>query len=414
VTLTVADTRGEPGKDERSSLAGAATRIALGEVLPWPMPRFGVAVAPEEVPAAFAALERFRDLMPRHLLLHFDPATCHDAEALAALARLAEALPHTLVTLECVIPGLAEPALELRDIAELAAASGLRPTAVVVGPSVDRRSTPPGSAWPKCPPLDEVYRAARAAFPGVKVGGGMFSYFTELNRKPVPVQDLDFATHATCPIVHAADDARVMQTLEALPFVTRTAESILGTTPYHLGPTTIGMRQNPYGSRTMPNPDGRRIAMAADDPRQRGLFAAAWLVGYAARLAGSGVASWTGASFTGPRGLMAGTGAVVPAFHVAKGLAALSGCQRLALDSADRTRLDGFAALRPDGTTEVWVANLTAHDQLIDLGDLAPSNVSILDLDSFDAAATGPVPARSAVPATLGAYAVLRFLVRPA
>ncbi len=54
-------------------------------------------------------------------------------------------------------------------------------------PSVDRQSTPPGSQWPACPPLEEVYAAARSAFPGVRHGGGMLSYLPiELNRKRVP------------------------------------------------------------------------------------------------------------------------------------------------------------------------------------------------------------------------------------
>jgi hypothetical protein len=55
----------------------------------------------------------------------------------------------------------------------------------------------------------------------VRLGGGMLSYFTELNRKRVPGELIDFVTHCTNPIVHAADDLSVMQTLEALPFITR-------------------------------------------------------------------------------------------------------------------------------------------------------------------------------------------------
>ncbi len=73
----------------------------------------------------------------------------------------------------------------------------------------------------------------------------MLSYFTELNRKRVPLGELDFVTHATNPIVHAADDLSVMQTLEAIPFITRSTRAFVGDKPYRLGPTTIGMRQTP-------------------------------------------------------------------------------------------------------------------------------------------------------------------------
>ncbi len=48
-----------------------------------------------------------------------------------------------------------------------------------------------------------------------------------------------------------------MQSLEALPFILRSTRAIIGPgKPYRIGPSTIGMRQNPYGSRVMPNPDG--------------------------------------------------------------------------------------------------------------------------------------------------------------
>ncbi|WP_062206019.1 hypothetical protein [Aureimonas sp. AU12] len=389
-----------------------AVEISLDETAAPPMPSFGIATAPAEVEAALAALPHLRALAPRHLLLHFDPVAGHGAGELAALARLAEALPQAAIHLECVVPGLRDPAAELPDLAALVRASGLRLDAVIVGPSVDRQSTPPGSAWPACPPLAEVYHAARAAFPDVTLGGGMFSYFTELNRKRVPVEALDFVTHATCPIVHAADDLSVMQTLEALPFITRTARALMGARPYHLGPTTIGMRQNPYGSRTMANPGRRRIAMAGDDPRQRGLFAAAWLVGIAARLGSSDVAVWTGAAFAGPRGLLSETG-VVPQFHVAQALAALAGCPRRSVTSGEPGRIDGFAALRGDGTTELWLANLTGEDQTAQLGDAwADAELRVLDVARFDIAAAGAMPPSQPASGTLalGPYAVARLV----
>ncbi|RPH73442.1 MAG: hypothetical protein EHM88_24080, partial [Candidatus Rokuibacteriota bacterium] len=47
-------------------------------------------------------------------------------------------------------------------------------------------STLPGSKFPPAPGWAEINAAARKAFPGVPVGGGMFSYFTELNRKRPP------------------------------------------------------------------------------------------------------------------------------------------------------------------------------------------------------------------------------------
>jgi hypothetical protein len=254
--------------------------------------------------------------------------------------------------------------------------AGLRLDAIAVSPSVDRQSTPPGSAWPPCPPLEDVYAAARRAFPDIRLGGGMFSYFTELNRKRVPAGLLDFVTHCTCPIVHAADDLSVMQSLEALPFITRSAQAIFGDKPYRIGPSTIAMRQNPYGGATKDNPRGQRIAMADRDPRHNGLFAAAWTIGYAARVAPAGLEMLTLSGFTGPFGMLAASGEPVtegsprPIFESIKGLCELAGLAHVSAKTSDETRIAALAGRSASGETIVWLANLTADDVPVDASAL--------------------------------------------
>src|SRR6185312_11459876 len=106
----------------------------------------------------------------------------------------------------------------------------------------------PGFEDKTVPPAAEICAAARATFPGVRLGGGMASYFTELNRKRPPVTLLDFVGHTSCPIVHAADDRSVMETLEALPAIIASAHAITNGRPRRVGPSAIGCRQNPYGA----------------------------------------------------------------------------------------------------------------------------------------------------------------------
>ena len=121
------------------------------------------------------------------------------------------------------------------------------------------------------------------------LGGGMLSFFTELNRKPVPKGVFDFITHTVCPIVHAADDISVMETLESLPSIIASTRNMIGKdTPYLLGPSSIPCRDNPYGAVVSPNPNNARVCLADMDPRQRGLFAAAWNVGLLAPSPGAG------------------------------------------------------------------------------------------------------------------------------
>ena len=214
-------------------------------------PEIGLVVTAAEVPAALAALDRLEEIGPQRILCAYDPTAGDGPDAFAAFARLQAAFP-AAYDLEYVVVGEGDLGGELAAVAAGVADGGLKLASVAVCPAADRRSTPPGSDWPACPPLEEVYAAARVAFPGLALGGGMFSYFTELNRKRPPVALLDFVTHATNPIVHAADDDSVMETLEALPHITRSTRAIIGAARYRIGPSTLGMRQNPYGARTLP------------------------------------------------------------------------------------------------------------------------------------------------------------------
>lgn len=262
---------------------------------------------------------------PQRLLCHFD-ATRDGLAELQAFAALQKAYD-AAYDLELIARCDGDLDVEFSNHAKDLDASGLKVASIMVCPAVDRQSTPPGSAWPNCPPLVDVHRAARKAFPGLILGGGMVSFFPELNRKRPPVEALDFVSHGLCPIVHDATDHAVMQTLEAVPHITASARAIIAGKPYRLGPSTIAMRQNPYGARVIPNPEGAQICMTDDDPRHRGDFGAAYVVGLAAALLGSGVQVWTPAGLYGPRGVMDRDGRVYPMARVLAELAARAGQQ---------------------------------------------------------------------------------------
>lgn len=349
---------------ERSSEAAGAVEIVAIELAEGgeAMPALGIAIAPDEVDATLASLDLLAEIAPQQLSLHFDPLAGRGVRELEAFARLRResGIP---VVLECALPGVDAPLRELESIAAQVRDAGLILDGIVVSPSVHRQSNPPGSQSPYCPPLAEVYDAARRAFPRLRLGGGMLSYFTELNRKRPPLNLVDWVTHATCPIVHAADDRSVMETLEAVPHITRSCRALIGAQPYAVGPVSIGMRQNPYGSRIMPNPNRERIAMAGDDPRQHAQFGAAWLAGYAAALAGAGVESLTLGGFTGPRGLV-GSGDEVqryPMFHIAAALAHMAGGARLRCEVSKPRAVACFGVHDEQGKVRGVIANLTAQ-----------------------------------------------------
>jgi hypothetical protein len=88
--------------------------------------------------------------------------------------------------------------------------------------------------------------------------------------------------------------------------------------------------------------------MAGADPRQRGLFAAAWAVGAVAATEGNSVSSLALSAFVGPFGMIhrreqwvqpiyqdGGTDLVYPIFHVVRFLSAMGGAARLSLPALE-------------------------------------------------------------------------------
>ncbi len=328
-------------------------------------PQTALVLAGDDARRAASQPGDLRGTGAQRVLCHLDIAAGHGLAQLRDFAALQVALPDLAYDLELIAACPPDGDLDAEFAAYAAdlAVSGLRVASVMVCPSVDRQSTPPGSDWPACPPLEAIHAAARRALPGTTLGGGMASFFTELNRKRPPVQMLDFVTHGFCPIVHAADDLSVMETLQAVPHVLASARAIIGDGDYRLGPSTIAMRQNPYGSRTIPNLDRDRVCMADDDPRQDGAFAAAWTLGFAAAIARSGVTVWTPAALYGPRGLIRDDGTARPVAAVIATLAARAGQHVTdAAITGDQARI-GFgdatvtAGLDPDGSFDwQWLA----------------------------------------------------------
>ena len=397
--------------------------ITLGAPTGRPMPRLGLWVPPAEAARALAVVDALRALGPNLLVGSLDLRDPATTAALAHLQTLAAAVTAPVV-LEIVLPNEASPAVELAEAAAAVAAAGLGLEAVVPTPQEYLKSWQPQEQWPECPPLEEICAAAREAFPGVQVGAGMLSYFTELNRKRPPVGHMDFVTHATCPIVHDCDDRAVMATLEALSWVAESVRAMAPGTSYRVGPSMLGMRANPYGAAPMPNPDNRRIAMAINDPRQRGLFGAAWNLGYAAHLASEVErADPVGAGRPVRRSLRtdrlpaamvrsAGQG-VYPVSHVLRGLAAAAGRPRLGTRSSHPGAVQALGWRGPEGPV-LWLANLTGQRQTATIAGAPAGDARMtrLDLEGFVAASAGPdelIQTNASGPLILGAYEVARL-----
>jgi hypothetical protein len=391
ITLTISD--GRAAQAASGPAAQARDAVVVGDRLPATMPRIALAMDAARAGEALKVGDAVRDAAPGVLLALLDMTQGPDAAQLADAARLAQATG-LRVALHLVIPGQGSPSAELAAASNALGEAGVAPVSVAVFPKVDEISFQPGQPRPPVPELADIYAAARQAFPGVEVGGGSPAYFPELNRKRPPAQVMDFVTHGGCATVHAADDASVMETLEAWPWIVSSTRAFSGDTPYRAGPANIGARLNPYGAAPADNPGNARVALARVDPRQRGVFAAAWHAGLAAALAPLAVPEMTVGAPAGPFGIAhagqgwptpgfedAPSGTVYPLWHVVCALSAAAGTPVRAVSAPA-----GLAAVAWDGPhgPALIVANLTRNERRTGLeGVPAATRARILDAASF-------------------------------
>ena len=355
------------GRAPASAGFGGAVNIALQAPI-GTAPRLGLGLDPSEFEPTRRVLPQLRALAPAILSCHFDPRRGHDRatlETAVAIARDLGAEPW----LEAVIADVEGFEAEIEALGSTVQAIGSPFRAVLLSPAADLKSTTPGQPWPPAPPPDAFLAAARRSFPDAKLGGGMISSFTELNRKRPPLDHLDFVGFTTMGLIHASDDVSVMEGLQALPSIARSAKAIAGELPIVVGPSAIGLRLNPYGAAPIPNPANRRQAMALNDPRHRALLGAAWAVGYYAHLASAGVEAVLLGSTTGPFGAVhtrqtwptpgyADEGQPYPNSHALRVLSAFGGHRMLAVTISAPDRVQAVAVDGADGR-ELIVTNLT-------------------------------------------------------
>ena len=394
---------GQPAAAATGTGGDGAVEIALGGESGAHMPEIGLGVAAEERDALDHGLDLLKALGPGHLVCDCDPRDEHAAETLAACRDLAQALDAEVV-LEITVPCAGPVADELAAAAAIAARAGLVPAAIVPEQARLLKFTLETVEALGIPGFEEVYAATRVAFPGVRLGGGVFTSFTELNRNCADSALFDFLTHSTVAVVHEPDDRSVLETLQTLPDIVASAKALAGDRPYRIGPSGIGMRSNPYGPGVHQNSDNGRHSFNRQDPRHRALLGAAFTLGYAARVAPLGVEALALGAPSGALGMvyrrtgqpqpwfddLAGP-AVLPLYHIVAALAAAKGAAIRDVTSSDATRVLGLAYASGAGTL-LWLANLTPSPQIVTVSGTEAGTAIIGRLDSgnFVDAATDP------------------------
>ena len=394
------------------------------------MPKAGIGLPCEQVARSCAFLSQFQQLAANHIIVHFDVSTGHTPDNLQdALTFIGQCGAEAW--LEVVVQSVDQFEQELDQLGKLL--KHIEPvfTTVLVSPAPDLKCTLPGSVWPETPDANKLYQCAHRAFPHARIGGGMFSLFTELNRKQPPLQYLDLVGYTTTAILHAGDDETIIENLYALPYVAETTRQIAGDLPISIGPSAIGLRMNPYGDAPMANPQNIRQAMNHNDPRQRSLLGAVWMVGYHAKLSAEAEAIAYGATLgaTGiihaieswPQPGFEAEGEVFPQFHVLRVLSQMSGRQRLDVELSS-SEIFECIAWRHDSTDEqhieLLIANVTGEQQSLHLPGSDQVGV-ILDEHQFTQATTNPAYLDQKVPMpsnelVFNRYAIARVQCRVA
>ncbi|MBE2276675.1 MAG: hypothetical protein IAE87_10290 [Rhodobacteraceae bacterium] len=406
VTVTMTDT---------GATAPAASVVEVPEAAGQRLPDYALPLDhPDDAAAALDHSGALRALAPAWLLLRHDTtrgAATADLAPLAALLDLTGARLEVQAILESATAGEADA--ELAALAARFSSAGITPARIGAFARIDEQSFQPGEARPPHPAEADIAAALATHFPQSEKIGGTPAFFTEFNRKRPQPALWGGLSFATTPVVHAADDASVMETLQSLPHILASARALSDGTPLLIGPTGIGARINPYGPGPSDNAPGSREGMAARDPRQRGLYAAAWTVGYLARIAAFAPVRFAFGAATGPFGLISTRqdharpywdeqpeGALYPLYHVAKWLAAAAGGRLLSA-----TTEGGLASViwEKEGQREALIANLTPAPLALPDSGLRAPRAALLDAGNPADPVVVPLPAQ------LDAYATLHL-----
>jgi hypothetical protein len=210
------------------------------------------------------------------------------------------------------------------------------------------------------------------------VAVGTDANFAELNRNRPPAGTAEMLCFAANPQVHARDGRSIVESLESLPDLLRTASSFSDGAPVAVTPVTLKPRFNAVAT-------DKTDAPPRADPRQQELFAAAWTLGHVAQLAIGGAVSATYYETLGVRGIADADG-VFPVYHVFADLGELRAhvCRVL---EAPRARAAFGLHFEFEAGESVLIANPGREPVCVDLSALPGfDRVRMLDATAKDRA----------------------------
>jgi len=301
-------------------------------------------------PGERALCESLRHAGCRYIFARYNQDDGHDVAQLELYKRLADRADAGVI-LEVVASGSAKPladsideSLRCIDAAalwqRLAVIIPMLPEHLGASQVSDYFGAADGAAQPAVTP-PELYDLVRAGLhrrgkKKIRVVGGAATSFVELNRRRPPASSVDGVVHSISAVVHDAADAAVLDTLEAVPAIAESVKACFPDAQHWIAPCGIGLRGNPFGVKYALEPSTSRRTMSASDPRQQGVFGAAYTLGLIAKLVDAQPACIGLGDIIGVRGMTATESAeedLAPLWYQSMYVASRSGRTR-----AGRTR----------------------------------------------------------------------------
>lgn len=136
--------------------------------------------------------------------------------------------------------------------------------------------------------IAQIIQQTRKKLPKLKIGGGTYAYYAELNRAKKLTKDIDFLSFSICPQVHAFDNLTLIENLAGIRYVALDAQK-KSNLPLHISAISLKQRMNFVATdKDKPKILPQKLPDNVDE-RQQSIFAALWTIGCVKNLAIAGV-----------------------------------------------------------------------------------------------------------------------------
>lgn len=197
--------------------------------------------------------------------------------------------------------------------------------------------------------IKKVVFALKSYSSSALISAGTDGYFVDINRNHPAADLLDQVCYSANPQVHTFDSYSVMENVSGIYETLRSSYLFLGRALPIISPVTLRPRRN------RKNP----LKAGGTDPRQKGLFCAAWTVAHLMHCIEGGAASLTYFESMGDGGIISDDGSVVyPVYHILAIASEMAGAAAQKCTFSSQSEVASIVFIR--GTKLVaLIANLT-------------------------------------------------------